>query len=230
MSDCPFSMLQDLYSKTLHLGRFAGLESPHPSSIGDLHFPTDEFRASVTRYLAGDVHELDVPVALHLRNIASADDLSAKKKRTAKQADVRHFCASVLLTHFSCFDGGGFGHNEMPLVIATAVVGGLPDWAEPSAAFLTALLDGRWEQGLDDTGFFIELALACMGGASTRSEAVLSPASMDEAVESNIDGHVPLLAAGLLARIDGLANAPPPAARRCLAALAKGSAPDSHDG
>lgn len=225
MSDCPFSMLHGLYAKNLHLGRFAGLESPDPSSVGDLYFPTDEFRTSVTRYLAGDVHELDMLVALHFRNIASANALSTKKKRTDKQAELRHFCASALLTHFCCFDGGGFGHNEMPLVIASAVVGGLPDWAEPSAAFLVALHGGQWERSLGETAFFIELALACIDPGRPRSEAAITPHALDEAVAWSTDGHVPALAARLLGELDRTAHAAPPAVRRGLEALAGPATP-----
>ncbi|NRA56956.1 MAG: hypothetical protein HRU13_02395, partial [Phycisphaerales bacterium] len=69
MSECPFNQLKDVYSAKLHLGRFAGVESPDPSSVGDIYFPTDEFRTSVESYLGGDAHELDLLVAKHFRNI-----------------------------------------------------------------------------------------------------------------------------------------------------------------
>jgi len=124
VSQCPFNILQRLYAENLHPGRFAGLATPYP------RFPSDDFRGSVSRYLDGDTHELDIDVAGHLRHIACEVETQADRKHPVKRSQLRHFCASVVLTHFCCFDGGGFGHNEMPLVIASAVAGGLPDWGE----------------------------------------------------------------------------------------------------
>lgn len=216
MSQCPFHELQHLYVEHLHPGRFAGLATPHPN------FPSDEFRDSVTRYLDGEAHELDIDVAGHLRSIACEPETPADRKHPAKRAQVRHFCASVVLTHFYCFDGGGFGHNEMPLVIALAVAEGLPDWGEPSSAFLTALLESQWVSGSDETAFFVKLARACIEFLSTTSQS--GPASelegLDEALEWNIDMDVPRLAERLLSRLGQSGREIPEQVRVPLIALA----------
>ena len=226
MSESPFTWLQDLYAKNLHLGRIAGLESPAPSSVGDLYFPTDEFRTSVTRYLAGDVHELDVLVALHFRNIASFDATSGKKRHTVKRSQVRHFCAASLLTNFFWCDGnygGVAGHNEMPLVVALTVVRDLPDWAGPSAGFLAALLDSELERELGETACFVKVALSCMAliGGELPKERRVSTHETDKALEWNIDWHVPQLSGELLRECERLASEVPEHVRIPLTAFAR---------
>lgn len=228
MSDCPFTLLQDLYAKNLHLGRFTGLESPDPSSVGDIYFPTDEFRTSVTRYLAGDVHELDILVSWHFRNIASVDAPSPKGKHKPKRSQVRHFCAASLLTNwFWCGggDGGGAGHNELPLVVALTVVRDLQDWAERSAGFLAALLDTELERELGETACFAKVSLSCLElvtGTVPRGRCV-STQEIDEALEWNIDRHVPELSRQLLAECERLGSEVPEHVRRPLAAMAESS-------
>lgn len=217
VNQCPFHELQHLYAKHLHPGRFAALAIPNP------RFPSDEFRDSVSRYLDGDAHELDIDVAGHLRSIACEAETLADRKHPAKRSQVRHFCASVVLTHFYCFDGGGFGHNEMPLVIALAVVGGLPDWGEPSEAFLTALLDGEWEQALGETVFFIKLARACIEFASPATQSGPSGEvnGLSEALEWNIDMEVPALAQRILEELESRIDEIPGHVRGSLVALAR---------
>ncbi|MGD1916940.1 MAG: hypothetical protein ACFCBV_12250 [Phycisphaerales bacterium] len=190
--------------------------------MGDIYFPSDDFRESVARYLTGDAHELDLLVARHFRNIASVDDDSASK-HTAKKSQVRHFCAASLLTSIFWCESAGSGHNELPLVIALTVVRDLPDWAEPSAGFLAALLDAELERGLGETACFVKVALSCLEllpGSVPRGRHV-STEEVEEAIEWNIDWHVPRLSGELLKECERLVSEVPEHVREPLRAFAR---------